>query len=330
MAQELPMTPWEVLLVDNGSTDGTAAVARSCWRNGPAPLRVIDESRPGVRYARERGLAEAKYEFLGFVDDDNWVAQDWVRAAYELISSDLSLGAVGSIRTPACEVSPPAWFPNFHSRYAVLTDHDFEQIREPLDYLPTAGLCVRKAAWNRLVQNGFRPKLTGSIGKKVQGGEDTELTMALRLSGWKLRIDRRLRLQHFMPSHRLQWMYLRGLQRHYSASIVVLDAYSKHSLSSGPGFRRWLSERWWYQFGKTVRRIASRPSAVTAALLSIGEGRDEIIEVEEQFGRALGLLQFRKQYGELRREVRNAVWRGRLDYSESRFEGRPDDTMAMV
>jgi hypothetical protein len=42
------------------------------------------------------------------------------------------------------------------------------------------------------------------------------------------------------------------------------------------------------------------------------------------------LLQFRKQYGELRREVRNAVWRGRLDYSESRFEGRPDDTMSMV
>ena len=330
MAQELPMTPWEVLLVDNGSTDGTAAVARSCWQNGPAPLRVIDEPCLGVRNARERGLAEAKYEFLGFVDDDNWVAQDWVRAAYELISSDSSLGAVGSIRTPACEVSPPAWFANFHSRYAVLTDHDFEQIREPLDYLPTAGLCVRKAAWKRLVQNGFRPKMTGSIGKKLQGGEDTELTMALRLSGWKLRIDRRLRLQHFMPSHRLQWMYLRGLQRHYSASIVVLDAYSKHSLSLGPGFRRWLSERWWYQLGKSVRRIAKWPSAVTAALLSTGEGRNEIIEVEEQFGRALGLLQFRKQYGELRREVRNAVWRGRLDYSESRFEGRPDDTMSMV
>jgi hypothetical protein len=98
--------------------------------------------------------------------------------------------------------------------------------------------------------------------------------MTLRLGGWKLRIDPRLRLQHFMPSNRLQWMYLRGLQGHYSPSDVVLDAYSKHSLSLGPGFRRWLSERW-YQFGKSVRRMASRlsrPSAVTAALLSIAEG----------------------------------------------------------
>jgi glycosyltransferase involved in cell wall biosynthesis len=330
MVQEPPMTPWEVLLIDNASTDGTAAVARSCWQNGPAPLRVIDESHPGVRYARERGLTEAKYKFLGFVDDDNWVAQDWVRAAYEIISSDPSLGAVGSIRTPACEVSPPAWFANFHSRYAVLTDDDFEQIREPLDYLPTAGLCVRKAAWKRLVQNGFRPKMTGSIGKKLQGGEDVELTRALRLSGWKLRIDERLRLQHFMPSHRLQWTYLRRLQRGYGESDVVLDAYSQHSLSLGPGFRRWLSDRWWYQLGKSVRRIAKRPSAVTAALLSTGEGRAGILEIEQQFGRILGLLQNSKRYGRLRREIRDAVWRDRLEYSETRFESRPDNTISMI
>ena len=140
------MTPWEVLLIDNASTDRSAAVARSCWQNGPAPLRVIDESRLGVQYARERGLAEAKYEFLGFVDDDNWVAHDWVRAAYDIFSSDSNLGAVGSIRTPVCEVSPPAWFANCHSLCAVLTDSDLEQIQEPLEYLPGAGLCVRKTA----------------------------------------------------------------------------------------------------------------------------------------------------------------------------------------
>jgi glycosyltransferase involved in cell wall biosynthesis len=317
------MMPWEVLLIDNASTDRSAAVARSCWQNGPAPLRVIQESRLGVRHARERGLAEAKYEFLGFVDDDNWVADNWVRAAYDIISSDLSLGAVGSIRTPACEVVSPAWFANCHSLCAVLTDRDFEQIREPLEYLPGAGLCVRKAAWEKLIQNGFHSQLT-------QGGEDLELTRALRLSGWKLRIDQRLRLQHFMPNHRLQWMYLRKLQRNYSASDVLLDAYSKHSVSLRPGFRRWLSDRWWYQFGKSVKKMAKRPGAVTAALLSIGEGRGDILEIEQQFGRALGLLQFSKRYADLRCEIRDAVWRDRLDYSETRFESRPDNTMSTI
>ena len=96
--QESPAAPWEVLIIDNASTDGTAELARCCWQNGPAPLYVINESRVGVRYARERGFFEARYEFLGFVDDDNWVAHDWVRTAYEIISSDAGLGAVGSIR----------------------------------------------------------------------------------------------------------------------------------------------------------------------------------------------------------------------------------------
>lgn len=323
MAQEPPAAPWEVLLVDNGSTDGTAAVARSCWRNGPAPLSIIDESRLGVRYARERGLEEAKYAFLGFVDDDNWVAHDWVRAAYDVFLSDSNLGAVGSIRTPACEASPPAWFANCHSLCAVLTDRDLEQIQSPSEYLPGAGLCVRKTAWEKLIQNGFRSQLT-------QGGEDVELTRALQLSGWRLRIDQRLRLRHFMPSHRLQWTYLRRLQRNYGASDVVLDAYSQHSLSLEPGFRRWLSDRWWYQFGKSVRRMASQPSAVAAALLSIGEGRGEILEIEQQFGRALGLLHNNKRYGELRRELRDAAWRDRLDYSEAHFECSSDQTMSTI
>jgi glycosyltransferase involved in cell wall biosynthesis len=308
-AQKLPAAPWEVLLIDNASNDNTPQVAQSIWQNGPAPLRVIREPRLGVRYARERGLREAKFEFLGFVDDDNWLAPDWVRTAHEIISSDTDLGAVGSVRIPTCEVTPPAWFQNFHPSYAVLTDQDFNQLQEPLEYLPTAGLCVRKIAWTRLVQNGFHFQTIGRIGNKLEGGEDAELTMALRLSGWRLLIDPRLRLLHFMPRHRLQWSYLRILTRNYSASLVLLDAYAGHSLSLAPGGRRWMSECWIYQLVKTLKRIASHPSAVIVSLSSADEGRNDVVEVEQQFGRAIGLLRLRGRYGTFRREIRCAPWR---------------------
>src|SRR6266446_6836351 len=92
-AQESAGVAWELLIIDNASSDGTAEVAHTFWQYAPVPLRVINESRLGVRFARERGLAEAKYTFVGFVDDDNWVAPDWVRVAYEAISSDRLLGA---------------------------------------------------------------------------------------------------------------------------------------------------------------------------------------------------------------------------------------------
>jgi GT2 family glycosyltransferase len=307
--QEPARVPWELLLIDNASTDHTAEVARSCWYDAPAPLRVIRESHLGVRYARERGLAEARYTFVGFVDDDNWVAPDWVRVAYETISSDTRLAAVGSVREPACELPPPSWFDNFHSDYAVLTERDLEQMPQPPNLLPTAGLCIRKKAWEKLVQHGFHSLLSGSVGNKPLGGEDTELTLAFRLSGWKLQIDPRLRLQHFMPSQRLQWSYLRKLQRNYGSSHVLLDPYSEYSLSLRPGFWRWLSERWWYQLSRSLMRIANRPTAVLAAISSAGEGHNEVIDVERQFGRVLGLLRLRGEYRALRREVREAPWR---------------------
>ena len=301
--------PWEVLIIDNASTDGTGEFAQSCWQNGPVPLRLIGESRLGVRYARERGFSEARYEFLAFVDDDNWIAHDWVRTAYGIIYSDSHLGAVGSVREPAFETASPAWFDDVHSLYAVLTERDLDQMTGPLEYLPTAGLCVRKTAWNELIQNGFRFQLTGTVGENLQGGEDAELTIALRLSGWKLRIDRRLTLRHFMPRHRLEWKYLCRLVRNYGTSHVLLDAYSEHSLSLGPGVRRWVSDRWWYQLVKSLGKVAQRPRTLLGAFSADCERQKERIEVEQQFGRALGLLKLGRRYGTLRREIRLAPWR---------------------
>jgi hypothetical protein len=57
--------------------------ARACWQKSPAPLRVVEEP-------------------LGLVDDDNWVADDWVRTAYDIISSDSRLSALDSSRMSGC------------------------------------------------------------------------------------------------------------------------------------------------------------------------------------------------------------------------------------
>ena len=48
---------WEVIVIDNASTDSTARVARECWGDdGPAPMRIIHEPRLGLVHARERAF----------------------------------------------------------------------------------------------------------------------------------------------------------------------------------------------------------------------------------------------------------------------------------
>ena len=168
---------------------------------------------------------------------------------------------------------------------------------------------MRKEAWEDLVKRGFHSLVPGRVGSNLAGGEDTELTIALRFCGWKLKIDPRLRIRHFMPRHRLEWSYLRRMARGNDASTVLLDGYSDHSLSLNPGLRCWMSEWWCYQLLHCARQLVSERRAVFAALFSSGENKDGVIRVERLFGRALGLFHFKGRYGASRRLVRQASWR---------------------
>jgi glycosyltransferase involved in cell wall biosynthesis len=72
--------PWELVVVDNGSTDGTPAIVER-YRDRIANLCVVDASdRAGVPYARNRGVAEATGERIAFCDADDEVARGWVSA----------------------------------------------------------------------------------------------------------------------------------------------------------------------------------------------------------------------------------------------------------
>ena len=306
--------PWELVLVDNASTDRTIETAIACWDGMSIPLRVVSEQRLGLQWARERGLKEAKYDFLGFVDDDNWIASNWVSIAQDTLASDSSLGAVGSVCEPCFEIPEPEWFRDYHSIYAIVTDTDLTRCLSPPEYLQGAGLCVRKEAWTELIRRGFSSLLSGRTGTKLAGGDDTELTRAIRIAGWKLKIEPRLRLQHFMPARRLSWEYLRQLERGYAESQVLLDAYSAQNLGKS-GLKPWLGHLWWCQIGRSLIGLITRPRAVFAAAASQAESRRDVIEVERLFGRAIGMFRLRGRYGRVRRYVKRAPWRRELsDY----------------
>jgi glycosyltransferase involved in cell wall biosynthesis len=73
---------WEVVVADNGSTDGTQDLVRSRAEAFPVPLRVVDaSSTPGVSHARNIGASAARNPLLAFCDCDDMVSDTWVADA---------------------------------------------------------------------------------------------------------------------------------------------------------------------------------------------------------------------------------------------------------
>jgi hypothetical protein len=78
VAMAPPGVPWEVLVIDNGCSDDTQAVAASFV--GRLPIRCDSEARPGISFARNRAVAAARGSYIAWIDDDVVVGRDWLCA----------------------------------------------------------------------------------------------------------------------------------------------------------------------------------------------------------------------------------------------------------
>ena len=218
--------PWELIIVDNASSDETFQVAKDLTQGAPFDCTIVTEKTIGLCNARVRGIAESKYEFISLVDDDNWVCFDWVQTVYEIMSSFPEVGACGGIGEPAFDSVPPYWFELVFNSFAVGKQcRSTGYVPASRGYLWGAGLTIRKTAWNNLTSKGFRFMLSGREGNKLSSGEDTELCFALRLCGWRLWYDERLKFVHYIPKERLNLIYLKHLYRAFGDASVILDQY---------------------------------------------------------------------------------------------------------
>ncbi len=218
---------WEVLVVDNASTDDTAACARELWAQAgaPTPLQVLSEPRLGLNHARWTAIRAARHDVVTFVDDDNWVDDQWLCVLESLFAVHPKVGAVGGLAEPAFETQAPEWFASVQQCYACGSQADAAGPVSPeRGYLHGAGLSLRRAALLELAARGFAPRLVGRSGGNLAGGEDTELCHALLAAGWTLWYEPALRLRHYMPAGRLTLDYARRLSFEMGRVTVRLDA----------------------------------------------------------------------------------------------------------
>lgn len=289
---------WEVIVVDNASMDETSQVALNCWpADRPALLRVVCEPRLGLSYARHRGLAEAEYEIVSFIDDDNWVCSNWVQLVAEVMSQHPDIGACGGFSEPVCEVSPPQWFNIYKECYAIGSQgEEAGNITGTRGIFWGAGLSVRASAWQQLIDKKFKFLLVDRQGTTLGAGSDSELCYALRLAGWRLWYEPRLRMRHFIPIKRLKWTYLRRICRGFGASSVGLAPYihALHRKTDGHAVR--IKQIWYWQVLATLITLSRSPLKLVQALLNDMEGDPEVLSLEGQLGKLFELMQRRRMF----------------------------------
>lgn len=120
-----PQKDWELLVVDNNSSDNTQEVVRKFAAHAPFQVKYVFESRQGLSHARNRGIAEACHSIVAFTDDDCLVDRLWANTILHEFSDDESLAVLGGRVERGGPDGLPIGTRTFSDRIQVLS---FEQL----------------------------------------------------------------------------------------------------------------------------------------------------------------------------------------------------------
>ena len=227
--------PFEIILVDNASTDGTKEYADSWWADNGVPqiaFNTCSQPIPGKAYAQDMGYEKAKHEYLLVCDDDNWLVKSYIQDSFDIMESDAMIGALGGWCKAAFEDKEPEWWNTYSKYFAVSVQGEASgNISRKKGCLYGAGMVIRKSHWIELNERGFVPQLHCRKGDTLSSGGDTEYSYALRLLGYKIWFDERLFFIHCMTKGRMSLDYLSRLRKAMSASNFIVMPYQEVLLS---------------------------------------------------------------------------------------------------
>jgi glucosyl-dolichyl phosphate glucuronosyltransferase len=218
LARLRPVDEWEVLVVDNNSTDGTREVVTTRARTFPAPLRYLFEAEPGRSPALNTGIRAARGRIVATTDDDVRVPSDWLDQAGAALDG-LGCDYVGGRVLPIWNGPRPAWLPERSGKHwAVIALLDYGS--EPLEFgarMPLGvNMAFRRSVFDRA---GLWDPRIGRRTGTLLGQEVREWCVRARAAGLRGCYAPAMIVEHVIPAARLtkkyfrRWYYWRGVSR---------------------------------------------------------------------------------------------------------------------
>lgn len=215
---------YELLIVDNNSTDATGDIVKALANQYPGHVHGIVERKQGVAYARQAGIDAARADIIAFFDDDVRVSSNWVETILREFGRHPDIDVLGGKVLPSWSAPPPPWLTSSH--WAPLALQDFGDApmfvsRANPRGLISANLGCRKRIFDRL--GGFSPEFQ-RVKDSIGSLEDDEWMRRLWRSGGQALYVPDLVTHADVPASRLTQAYHRRWHRGHGRFYALLRA----------------------------------------------------------------------------------------------------------
>ncbi|MCZ8519313.1 MULTISPECIES: glycosyltransferase [Paenibacillus] len=176
--QDFDPAAFEIIVVDNRSTDHTAELVGKFSESHPSQVRYIYEENLGLSYARNRAMSEARGEYILFLDDDAIASKQWIKGLLDVFESDPLVGVVGGRIDPIWEGGEPDWLPDEYKTLYTILDYSDRLTEMKAPAIPFgANVAFRLSMFKEF--KPFRVDL-GRVGTNLLSNEESELIGRLR------------------------------------------------------------------------------------------------------------------------------------------------------
>ncbi len=222
--QTLPPENFEVLVVDNASTDNTKQIVVEDYAH-MRNLKYLYEAIQGANQARNTGRREARAEYVAYMDDDVIVSPQWLETVLEIFAqAEPQPGGLGGKIEPIWESPRPVWLADDMLRFLAMLDlSDAPIILNDKQWLMSANIAFPKRALEEV--NGFDVHM-GRVGNKLLSMDENFLQQRLRDRGYQLLYHPKMAVRHHIPTGRLskKWFLRRMYWEGVSLAVAQIHA----------------------------------------------------------------------------------------------------------
>lgn len=268
--QTLGRRDYEVIVVDNASTDHTAAIVRAMRGVGGVKVRYVRCERLGLSRARNAGARAARAPVAAYIDDDAMAAPDLLERLLEVYEAHPEAGCVGGTVELAMPPGKPEWltgdFDGYYSAYRP-GGREPRKLAGAWEYPYGANVSFRKEAMR---DAGYFRVWMGRTGNDFAGGEEIDLASRVARLGWEIYAQPRAAVRHVILPERVKWEHIAKSAAAAGASWV---RYEREGLQPAVGlreeFRAW--RRAWGEARRAGPRTVERAQEIFARAKLMGK-----------------------------------------------------------